>query len=359
MSGWTIEKYKSFSDEIDKVHEEVSKNLGHQDIEYIQFIKRISRMSEITGRSFLFLSFDPITWLIGVLALWIHKQVEGMEIGHHALHGSWDQYQETKNFHSSTFRWDCPIEENAWKNTHNKMHHYSTNIVGQDPDVNMGFLRLSKETPWSPIHFFQIFEFLFSAPLFTWFAAFKSGGIIDLFRPGNMRGYCKILPNKRLDTVFEKSKPSIKKMGRYFLKNYVFWPALAGPFWLKVFLGNFLADTLRNIFACFSIYPGHFGTDVKYHSDPIQINNRGEWYKYQIESTRNFAVPRILSILLAGGLDHQIEHHLFPKLPPNRLREIQPQIHEICSRYGISYSRRSWPSALVDTISRLLKMSVP
>ena len=78
----------------------------------------------------------------------------------------------------------------------------------------------------------------------------------------------------------------------------------------------------------------------------------------QAEATRNFQVPYRLS-QLCGALDLQIEHHMFPRLPPNRLREIAPEIREICEAHGVSYRTGSWPSVLLGAFRHLWNLSKP
>jgi linoleoyl-CoA desaturase len=67
-------------------------------------------------------------------------------------------------------------------------------------------------------------------------------------------------------------------------------------------------------------------------------------------------VPYALSVL-CGGLDHQIEHHLFAKLSPERLREIAPAVKKACEEHGVAYRTSSWPRALKNAFSYLRTLS--
>ena len=66
-----------------------------------------------------------------------------------------------------------------------------------------------------------------------------------------------------------------------------------------------------------------------------RAHGRGQWYAMQVEATNNYEVSRPISIPY-GGLDRQIEHHLFPTFPPERLREIAPEVRAICERWGLA-----------------------
>jgi linoleoyl-CoA desaturase len=87
------------------------------------------------------------------------------------------------------------------------------------------------------------------------------------------------------------------------------------------------------------------GEHVKSYPHGKKAGSRGEWYAMQVEATNNYEVSWPVSVL-CGGLDRQIEHHLFPKLPPQRLRQVAPQVKAACEQYGIAYHSGSWGSVL-------------
>ena len=78
----------------------------------------------------------------------------------------------------------------------------------------------------------------------------------------------------------------------------------------------------------------------------------------QVEGARNFTQPRWVS-LLSRALNFQIEHHLFPRLPPNRLREIAPRVRAICEQHGVKYRSSGWGSTLRDVLGKLRRFSSP
>jgi linoleoyl-CoA desaturase len=78
----------------------------------------------------------------------------------------------------------------------------------------------------------------------------------------------------------------------------------------------------------------------------------------QVEAANDFEVPRLVSIL-CDALDRQIEHHLFPRWPTNRLRQIAPEIKAICDRHGIRYQTDTWRGALRRVFSELRRLASP
>jgi linoleoyl-CoA desaturase len=355
---WTTRKYDAFGVELDSVHAGVKRNLGPVDVAYVKNVRAISRLSEVAGRTLIHFSLDPVTWFAGVVALWGHHQLETIEIGHSALHGAWDSLEDAEEFHSSRFRWDTPIDEEAWKKEHNLLHHQYTNVVGRDPDLNYGPLRVTDDTSWLPYHLVQLGQFFSTAPVFTWTIAMHATGLTDLSHPPNDPTYAATLPDRSLRSILGALYATTRKAVPYSLYEFVFWPALAGPLWWKVLGGNVLADVFRNVYSCATIYAGHFGDDLEYRHMDFRPRGRGRWYRMQIESAHDYAVPSWVSVL-CGALDHQIEHHLFPKLPPNRLREIAPKVAAICERYGVRYGRKTWGGNLLAALRRLGRMSLP
>ena len=355
---WTTEQYDAFGKELDAVHAGVQERLGPEDVAHVKRMRAMSHLSEVTGRALIHCSLDPVTWFAGVLALWGHHQLETMEIGHAALHGAWDTLEDAAEFHSSGFRWDAPIDEEAWKHEHNVLHHQYTNVVGRDPDLNYGLLRVTEDTTWIPYHLIQLGQFFSTAPVFTWTIGMHATGLTDLTHPPNDPTYASVIPDKTPRTMLRALYETARKAVPYALYEFVFWPALAGPLWWKVLGGNVLADVLRNIYSCATIYAGHFGDDLEYRHADFRPRGRGRWYRMQVEAAHDYDVPFPVSVL-CGALDHQIEHHLFPKLPPNRLREIAPKVAAICARHGVPYNRRSWGNNLFAALRRLGRLSLP
>jgi fatty acid desaturase len=78
----------------------------------------------------------------------------------------------------------------------------------------------------------------------------------------------------------------------------------------------------------------------------------------QVEAARNFEVSWPVSVL-CGALELQIEHHLFPKLPTNRLREIAPEVREACAACDVAYRSDTWGRTLAQVGRRLWQLSFP
>jgi NADPH-dependent stearoyl-CoA 9-desaturase len=350
--------YRALARDLDELRLRTESQLGDEDVRHLQKVERFSRAMEWTGRALLHFSFEPLGFFAGVGALWLHKQLQATEVGHMALHGAWDGLPGCERFDSETFEWDMPIDEEAWRYGHNVRHHQYTNIAGKDPDIHFGSVRLTEHTPHRWKHYFQ----LPIAVAITWpnFGFFMNGhftGLIDMYF-GNGRGGFDFIEVRSRKTFMQTHKKALRKYVPYYFKNYVFFPLLAGPGFLKVLLGNWMAETLRDLYSAATIYCGHVGEETAAYPEGTRAHGRGQWYAMQIEATNDFEVSLPISIL-CGALDRQIEHHLFPRLPPNRLRQIAPEVRAIAERHGVRYRTAGWGSTLKRALGRIARLSRP
>jgi NADPH-dependent stearoyl-CoA 9-desaturase len=347
------ERLASFGRALDALKSEVERELGETDAQHILRIGRLSKRLEVAGRTLMHFSFEPVGFSLATAALFVHKALELMEIGHPALHGCYDGLPGAEKYASATFKWKSPIDEASWRREHNMLHHQFTNIEGRDPDLNFGVLRLSGRVPYRLVHALQpisnvVTFFVFGAAL-----NLHATGMIDLYL---REGEPQVLPDKKPATKRAAKRAFLSKMARHYGREYGLFPLLAGPFFGKVLLGNLLSEVARDVYAASIIYCGHVGADD--YAAGTETPTRAHWYKLQVEGARDVEVPEFVSIL-CGALDKQIEHHLFPRLPPNRLREIAPRVRAICEQHGVHHRRDSWPRTLWSVLRELTTMAVP
>jgi fatty acid desaturase len=351
------DRLRAFGEELDALKARAFARLGDDDVAYVKRVDRFSRVMEITGRVLIHFSFEPATFMLGVAALWLHKQLQATEIGHTALHGAYDRLADAEHYASRSFEWDIPIDEESWRYGHNVRHHGNTNIAGKDPDIHFGPARLTEQTPHAPPHRWQLpFMLAFLAPNFTFLMNMHFTGLNDAYWDNGQPEKFDILTDRSPASVREAWRKSLRKWAPYYFKNYVFYPVLAGPFFWKVLLGNWIAELARDLYSAATIYCGHVGDDVKSYPAGTKAHGRGAWYAMQAEATNNFEVSRPVSIL-CGGLDRQIEHHLFPTLPPQRLREISGEVREICARNGVAYRSDSWGRTLKKALRHISNLA--
>ncbi|MDZ4297634.1 MAG: acyl-CoA desaturase [Moraxellaceae bacterium] len=333
--------------ELDAVKAKHMADIGEKDARYIRRIVKAVRYTGAAGRGLLFFGIFPPAWLLGTLLLGISKILENMELGHNVIHGQYDWMNDPK-LNGQTYEWDIIGTSQNWRESHNHMHHTYTNIKGMDDDVGYGILRLFPEQRWKPFYMLQpIYSVLF-ALLFQW------GVAVQELRLGHL------FAGKKSKAEFKQEFDPVKrKMGRQLFKDYVFFPLLAGPFFLPVLAGNFVANGIRNVWTFSIIFCGHFTRDAQIFPKSVLKNeSRGHWYMRQIQGSSNLKGGPLFHIM-SGNLSHQIEHHLFPDVPAWRYAEMSKDVREICKRYEQNYNLGSFWSQSGQVTWRILRHAFP
>lgn len=343
---------------LDALRARVEADIGARDVEYMRRVRRASRALEIAGRALIHVGVDPITLGVGVVALWAHKQLEATEIGHSVLHGAFDRVPGADELRSTAFRWRFPVDEEAWRRAHNVRHHQYTNVAGRDPDIHFGQVRLNSHTPHRRIHYVQVPMMLAHFAHFGLAINLHVTGVIDAVTGNGRPERFDFLPDDAPATRRAAYRRALRKLVPYYGRELVLFPALAGPLWWKVLIANLASEVMRDAYTAATVVCGHVGEGVADFAAGTRAGTRGRWYRMQIEAAQNFAVPWPISVL-CGALDLQIEHHLFPKLPPNRLREIAGEVRLACEAAGVTYRCASWPATLRHVARRLWRLSFP
>lgn len=345
----TPEQVEEFGRRVEEIRREVMDNLGEADAKYIYKIRNFVRYSEIASRGMLMFSgWIPPVWLVGTGLLGISKIVENMELGHNVMHGQFDWLNDP-SLNGANYDWDTIATGDDWKHTHNYVHHTYTNIVGKDHDVGYGLLRVSEQQKWEP-------RFLLNVPMamqlmvfFEWYVGAQNLHLEDAL----------VYKTKTWKEVWKDSAKLRKKVVRQVGKDYVFFPLIAGPNAIPVFLGNVAANVIRSLWSSAVIFNGHFTEDAEtFEEDNTETETRAQWYLRQIRGSSNFSGTQGLHIL-SGNLSHQIEHHLFPDMPANRYSEVAPKIKALCQEYGVNYNEANFMKQFWSVWVRLAKCSLP
>ncbi|WP_440713787.1 fatty acid desaturase family protein [Gordonia sp. FQ] len=333
--------------ELDALRRRVEAELGERDVRYLRRTILAQRALEAAGRLALFGSRRRSLWLAGTAALALSKIIENMELGHNVMHGQWD-WMNDPEIHSTSWEWDMVCASPHWKHSHNYIHHKYTNIVGMDDDVGYKVLRVTRDEPWEPRRLFQPVSNLVLAATFEW-----GIGLHDINIGGVRKG----------EQTWAETKPKVKlfaaKIAKQVAKDYVLFPVLSGPNYRHTLTANATANLIRNLWAYVVIFCGHFPDGAeKFTVDTLESETRGQWYLRQMLGTANFDAGPALAFL-SGNLCYQIEHHLYPDLPSNRLAEVAVTVREICDKYDLPYNSDSFTLQYLRTLRTINKLALP
>jgi NADPH-dependent stearoyl-CoA 9-desaturase len=377
----TASDLSAFGSALDAIRNEVMETRGDRDRAYLLGLIRAQRLLALGGRLAMLLSLLLLPsfalpcaswWAFGLLLgagsamLALAKIVENMEIGHNVMHAQWD-WMRDPNIQSNTWEWDNVCPSDQWKHSHNVVHHTWTNVVGKDPDVGYGIMRVTEEQPWQPRYLAQpIYNFLLML-LFEWGVALHDLEIEKL-----------INREKKLASVRPLLRRILWKALRQVQKDLLLWPLLAALLTVPVSLlrgqpvlvaaalafgwvalGNTVANLARNVWSNIIIFCGHFPSGVHHFTkQEVDGETRDMWYVRQLMSSCNIGGGKLFHIL-SGNLSHQIEHHLFPDLPSNRYPEIAPRVRALALRFGLEYNTGSLTRQFGTTTWRIWRLALP
>ncbi|OBI77261.1 fatty acid desaturase family protein [Mycobacterium asiaticum] len=342
---------ESLAFELDAIRQDIEESRGERDSRYIRRTIAAQRALEVAGRVILAASSRRSAWWAGTTTLAVAKIVENMEIGHNVMHGQWD-WMNDPEIHSSTWEWDMSGSSKHWRFTHNFVHHKYTNILGMDDDVGYGLLRVTRDQRWKKFNIFNLVYNALLALLFEWGVGMQHVEIGKIVK-------------KRMDheEARERIDEFLVKAGRQVVKDYVAFPALTslspGASYRSTLTANATANVIRNVWANAVIFCGHFPDGAeKFTKTDMVGETKGQWYLRQMLGSANFEAGPVLRFM-SGNLCHQIEHHLYPDLPSNRLHEISTRVRAVCDKYDLPYTTGSFLVQYGKTWRTLAKLSLP
>jgi linoleoyl-CoA desaturase len=270
----------------------------------------------------------PIIALLECIIMGGVVSLIGFNVMHDGAHGSFSKYPWINEVAGMSINL-LGANVYLWKSKHNNVHHTFTNIEGLDDDINASFfLRLSPEQKKLKIHKYQhiYFPLVYALLYFFWvfFADFKK----------YFTGKVGNVPIQKMDFRNHVIFWAFKVI---FITLFVGLPIYMVGFvpWLVGFLlfGAFTGVVLSIVFQLAHTVEGtHFPVP-----DKVTARVEDEWAIHQIKTTANFATQSKLISWLTGGLNFQIEHHLFPNISHVHYPEISKIIRESCDNFGINY----------------------
>lgn len=272
--------------------------------------------------------FTPSWWLalIECIILGGLTASIGFNVMHDGAHGSFSKYGWINKLAGLSLNF-LGANVFMWNTKHNVIHHAYTNIDGIDDDIDAGpFLRLCETQQLRKMHRYQHFYFWLAYSLlyiyWIFFTDYKK----------YFTGKVGSLPLKKMKLKDHISFWSFKLMH---LVVFVVIPIYTVGFlpWLLGFLvyGMFAGLILSIVFQlAHTVEETHF-------PEPVQNKMPDEWAIHQLKTTANFATRNKVISWFVGGLNFQIEHHLFPKISHVHYPQISKIIRKACEDYGVQY----------------------
>jgi linoleoyl-CoA desaturase len=297
---------------------------------YKLFVKAVALMVSFIFIYIHIVFFTPaVVWqvlesiLLGCLVAAI-----GFNVMHDGAHGSFSKYKWVNNLAAFSLN---ILGGNSfiWNIKHNIIHHAYTNIDGVDDDIDIQpWLRMSSTQKKYRMHKYQHLYFWILYSLLYIFWVF----ILDYQK--YFRGRVGQMPVKKM-----KLKDHFIFWGFKLVHFFLFIGLPVYMVGFESWLISFLIFTLVAGFVLSLVF--QLAHTVEHTAFPMPDAENGkmqdEWAVHQLRTTANFATQSKLITWLVGGLNFQIEHHLFPKISHVHYPEICKIIKAICEERGIHY----------------------
>ncbi len=271
------------------------------------------------------LSFVSMPWWLSVplalLAGFSMSQV-GFNVGHDAIHGSLSKRPWVNALFARSFD-IMGASSKMWGWAHNVVHHTYTNVPGTDHDLEPGFfLHLYRREGRGALHRFQhVYAWaLYTLTMFVW--VFKKD-FVQLAERG-------AATTKRdvVDVVVGK------------LAHFAFWlgvPMVLGVnAWWQVLIGYALMLAMCGFVAAVVFQLAHVVEGPSFPTAPTGALEDDFW-THQLKTTANFAPRVALATFMTGGLNHQVEHHLFPRICHAHYGELSKLVEATAKEHGLPY----------------------
>ena len=280
--------------------------------------------------SYLVLVFAPVPVVVRVLAA-ISLGLAGAGIGFSVMHDAGHGAYSSRPWLNKVFFFSLDFlggSSYLWNVKHNVIHHSYANVDGHDDDIDMGWLgRLAPEQKRLPIHRFQHFYiwFLYGFLVLKWH-------LYDDFRvliQGEI-GPKRVPKMKRKDL-------GVFVLGKVLFVTYAFViPSFFfGLGWILLFY--LLATFVQGVTMSLVFQLAHCVEEADFPV-PDESNQFGhDWATHQVMTTVDFAPKSKVISWYVGGLNFQIEHHLFPRISHIHYPAIAEIVRETCEEYGLPY----------------------
>lgn len=289
----------------------------------------------------------------GTFLCWIGMGVGvagvGMGVMHDANHGAYSKNNFINNMISRSI-YILGGSKFTWRVQHNILHHTYTNIYGMDEDIHdKPILRLSPYGKLRSIHRFQ--------HIYGWFIY----GLATLGWSINKDFVQLIRYNKNGLTRGSGGKPTVEMIKLIVSKLLYFafilvFPALTTTYGFGYILLGFLMMNFTSGFILSVIFQLAHVVEEMDHPQPTENGEiENNWAIHQLETTANFAKKNRILSWYVGGLNYQVEHHLFHGICHIHYKKIAPIVKQTAKEYGIPYHEKITFWQALASHARMLK----
>jgi len=304
--------------------------------------------------SYVLLLCFAATWWIALplaVSLGLSMAAVGFNVQHDGNHNAYSNYRWVNKLTAMTLDL-LGGSSYVWARKHNAIHHSYTNVTGHDDDINVGiFGRLSPHQPRWKFHRLQHFYMwvLYGFLPIKW-------QLFDDFRDvvaGRIAGHRFPRPKGWDLATFAGGKII------FFSLAFVL-PMLLHPVWAVLMLFA-LTSFVQGVTLSVVFQLAHCVEEAEFPMpQPATERIESAWAVHQVHTTVDFARRNRLLAWLVGGLNYQIEHHLFPQICHVHYAALARLVESTCKKFGLRYTAHdTFRAGLASHFRWLRRMGMP
>ena len=268
----------------------------------------------------------------------------GLSVMHDACHNSLSKNKKVNEIIGAIALGFVSGSTTNWKIQHNILHHSFTNVAGFDEDVNpKGVMRFSPQKPRKEFFKYQAYYawFFYGLMTFLW-ATIKDFGQLYHFRDmGLLKSQGKTFGGQMFALI-------VRKIAYYAIILALPLYVLDVP-WYHILGAWFSMHFLAGIILALIFQVGHITPETEFPIPDEKDQVDGDFAFHQLVTTANFAPSNKILSWYVGGLNYQIEHHLFPNVSHVHLPALAKIVEQTAKEFGLPYN--SEPSFLGAIVS--------
>ncbi len=291
----------------------------------------------------------PLTFLCWII-MGMGMAGVGMALMHDANHGTYSKNKFINNLLGKSL-YLLGGYPPTWKFQHNTLHHAYTNIDGHDDDITtVNLLRFSPHKPLYKIHKYQ-----------KWYAWFFYG--LMTLSWATTKDFSQFNRYKESGSAFTGGKSHLQMLTSIILGKIIYYAIfLVIPiitlsiswYWIIIFF--FAMHFTTGLILGVVFQTAHVVAENEFPLPDKNGNIENNWAVHQLLTTADYAPKSRIFSWLIGGLNYQVEHHLFPNISHVHYRKISLLVKETAQKYGLTYHvQPTFMAAIINHI-RMLKL---
>jgi len=294
------------------------------------------------AKSFVAFGLAATSWLVLMLAspgiavgllclagLAVGTLLVAFCVMHDANHGAYFRTRRMNHLAGWTADVALGISSYAWRVKHNVAHHTYTNVDGYDADITQTplarLMPVQAPRPWYRFQHLYIWP-LYSLMVLRW----QTIGDLAALRRGEI-GHSRV----KLPRGWDLAGLLVGKA--LFLGWAVIVPLLVYPWWV-VLAGYAGYSMIMGVVTAVTFQLAHCVEEADFVAPEELAEERRAWAVHEVETTVDFCPRNRLVTWALGGLNFQIEHHLFPRVPHTHYPRIAEIVRRNCARHGVRYA---------------------